>query len=305
MKFQTNFSNSSLYKKKVELLKEVIDSLPKYKKQLDQQILCDYHGEQLCFSTRDNTLREDFSRIIPSNWIKEKLDNPHSILIFSPVDFGISIEEWQDEPSQDCFIDPLQKSAIQRDFISYQISENETILICSNRLDDGLNNFLRWFLPRRLLKRDILVFHSSCVIENEKAKLFLGHSGAGKSTMVSLREDRKHLSDDMNLIIKKNGKFYAQAGAIGGLFFDKVDYSMLYPIESFSWLIQDTFNESRALKTSKAYIKAMVSVSNVFWESLEDDQTKKIMNSVQDITKNIKFFELHFTKSKEVWNYVD
>ena len=172
-------------------------------------------------------------------------------------------------------------------------------------MEDGLNNFLRWFLPRRLLRKNKLVFHSSCVIEGSSAKVFLGHSGAGKSTMVALREDRPHLSDDMNLIFKRDGKFYVSAGAIGGLFFDKVDYSKAYPISSFSWIVQSSNNQSTKLSNSKAYLKAMASVSNVFWDTLDDIKAKEIMNFIKELTITIDFYELEFQKNEKVWDHVE
>jgi hypothetical protein len=305
MEFETNFKNKELYLRKTNLLEEILSSLEKERAKLTSNISCDYHGENLVFHSHDDKLRNGLLSLLPKNWIVDDLKSPHEIYIFNPENYGISIEEWQSEESQDCFINNIQQSAIQRDFISIQRSEKETILICSDQVDDGLNNFLRWFLPRRLLKRDILVFHSSCVIENQRAKIFLGHSGAGKSTMVSLSNNREHLSDDMNLVIKKDNEYYVQAGAIGGLFFDKVDYSKLYPIDSFSWLIQDSEFKSNKLSQTKSYIKAMSSVSNVFWESLEEHSTQLIMDTVKDITEKISFYDLHFKKDEEVWNYVE
>lgn len=304
MHFETNFENKELESKKLDLIKKISKDFEKNKNSLKVEVPCLYHEEELSFHSKDSKLKDDFNKILPSSWLTHKVTNPHNIYIFNPIDFNISIEDWAQEPSQDCFIDNDIQAAIQRDFISLEISKNETILICYDSMEDGLNNFMRWFLPRRLLKKDKIVFHSSCVIENDEAKVFLGHSGAGKSTMVSLREDREHLSDDMNLIFKKNGIFYISAGAIGGLFFDKVDYSKVYPISSFSWLVQSEEAKSTKLTHSKSYLKAMASVSNVFWDSLEESLAEDIMKFVKELSTTIGFYELKFQKNETVWKHV-
>ncbi|MFC4776139.1 hypothetical protein ACFO9Q_05080 [Paenibacillus sp. GCM10023252] len=50
-----------------------------------------------------------------------------------------------------------------------------------------------------------LLLHSSCIIENGKAWLFAGDSGAGKSTVVTLSQPRPVLSDEATYIIIDEG----------------------------------------------------------------------------------------------------
>ncbi|WP_127714117.1 hypothetical protein [Halobacteriovorax sp. HLS] len=305
MQFETNFENKPLLEKKLELLNNILVNFCEQKKTLKNEVKTSYHEEEISFFTSNNKLEKDFAKVLPASWLQPSRKRTHSIYIFNPEDYGFTISDWQFETSQDCFLDSTQKSALQRDFISHELNDQETILICHNSMDDGLNNFLRWFLPRRLLKKGTLVFHSSCVIENGQAKVFLGHSGAGKSTMVSLREGREHLSDDMNLITIENDKIFIQAGAIGGLFFDKVDYSKKYPVSSFSWLVQDSLFSSQKLTPTKAYTRALASVSNIFWDTLEVSETNKVMKLVKSITAACPFYSLHFKKDPEVWKYVE
>ncbi|OUR96695.1 hypothetical protein A9Q84_10150 [Halobacteriovorax marinus] len=300
------FKNLSLYQKKKDLLDHVEKDLPAIKAQDSIAIPCLYHGEELVFYSQDGALLSDFTRILPSDWLRTEVDPKHAIHLVNPIDYGFTHLEWEDEESQDCFTNDANTVAIQRDFAAIQINDLETILICRNSMDDGFNNFLRWFLPRRLLKRDILVLHSSCVIDHDgQANIFLGHSGAGKSTVVTLRDGRDHLSDDMNLIIKEDGKYFVQAGAIGGLFFEKVDYAKKIPVKSLNWLIQDSEFKRSKLSTTKAYMKAMASVSNIFWHSLPSHETDKIMQMALDISESLPIYSMQFKKEKEIWNYVD
>ena len=63
------------------------------------------------------------------------------------------------------------------------------------------------FLGNILAYRKGCYFHSSAVIFKKKALLFLGHSGAGKSTMIKfLRGKSKILCDDRNIVRSHKGK---------------------------------------------------------------------------------------------------
>jgi hypothetical protein len=300
------FENIPLFEKKSKLLKKLASDLPMLKAQEHIEVPCNYHGEELVFFSKGPELLSDFKRILPNSWLSSEINPKHSIYLINPEDHGFSHLEWEDEASQDCYTDDFNTMAVQRDFAAKQINDLETILICRNSMDDGFNNFLRWFLPRKLLKKDILVLHSSCVIDHDGlANIFLGHSGAGKSTVVELRDGRDHLSDDMNLIIKEDGKYFVQAGAIGGLFFEKVDYAKKIPVKSLNWLIQDNQFKRERLTPSKSYMKAMASVSNIFWHSLPKKETDKIMEMTLDISKELPMYSVKFKKEKELWNYVD
>ena len=71
-----------------------------------------------------------------------------------------------------------------------------------------------------MLKHDTLAIHSSCIVYNDKAVLFLGESGTGKSTHTRLW--REHidgsmlLNDDSPMIRVEDGKVWAYGSAWSG-----------------------------------------------------------------------------------------
>ena len=75
-------------------------------------------------------------------------------------------------------------------------------------LDEGpvflsqVENFFRLLVAYRLLKLGGVLFHSAGVVSNQRGFLFMGHSGAGKTTIsrLSLASGRQVLSDDMNAL---------------------------------------------------------------------------------------------------------
>lgn len=71
-----------------------------------------------------------------------------------------------------------------------------------------VENHLRVLTAYHLLTRDGLLLHSSGVVEGEAAYLFLGRSGAGKTTVARLSQagGRDVLSDDMNAVVAAGAK---------------------------------------------------------------------------------------------------
>ena len=65
-----------------------------------------------------------------------------------------------------------------------------------------VENFFRLLVAYRLLELGGVLFHSAGVVNGDRAFLFLGHSGAGKTTIskLSLASGREVLSDDMNAL---------------------------------------------------------------------------------------------------------
>jgi hypothetical protein len=72
-----------------------------------------------------------------------------------------------------------------------------------------LENLLRVMAAHRLVERGGALLHSAGIVDNGAAWLFLGRSGAGKSTLsrLSLAEDRRVLSDDLNALLPISGEW--------------------------------------------------------------------------------------------------
>ena len=295
----TNLKNKEL----IRLKKNLIQQENSFKgEKYNYSISCNYHGIHLNFHSPEEKLIQDIKSLIPQSWqSKEKADT--DIYFLSPKHFGVSPEEWSDEPEQDCFIE--DNIAIQRDFaaIKYERTIN---VIADLKVSDSFHNFLRWYLPKELMKLNQYVLHSSCIVGIDgKARFFLGHSGAGKSTIASLSEDRAILGDDMNIILKEDGKFFAMPGAIGGLFFKDAKYDQKYEIAGFYWLEQSARNKKIELSLPKAIAKLTASVTNVFWETLSEKEITRIMEFNLDVIHNYPFYALEFKKDSSFWDIIE
>lgn len=69
----------------------------------------------------------------------------------------------------------------------------------------AFENFLRVVVAYTSLRRGGLLVHSAAVTDGNDAWLFIGHSGAGKSTVsrLALDSDRHVLSDDLNPVLPR------------------------------------------------------------------------------------------------------
>ena len=292
--------NSDLYLLKRSLLKDNTFIL---KKQYDFN--CSFHGIKLCFSTDSWNLIEDLEKTLPPSW-KEIEKTDFTIYHHDFLHFNIPTETWADEASQDCFTEEKNKLAIQRDFAAYQVSENEIHLYCEGRLSDGLHNFLRWFLSQKLIENNKFVLHSSCILDKlGQAHFFLGHSGAGKTTITSFSQNRLILGDDMNLISCEQGQYRAEPGAIGGLFRSQLNYDEQSPIKAFYWLKQASRTELQLLTSVQAQQKILASFANLFWEDLEQTTVEQLMLTAQSLSQIYPCYELSFTKSDDFWKLID
>ena len=294
-----NIENSELFKKKLKIARSL--SLAKR----DSMIKVSYHGVSLGFFTNSKQLIEKLEKKLPADWFLNDEDEVlYEIFILSPEVFHINNLDWEDEGSQDCFLFEEGKVAVQRDFVAKEHSEKQIFVVLNEDLGDGLYNFLRWFLPRKLLKKNTYVLHCSSIVIDEKAYVFMGHSGAGKSTIANMakRENFHVLGDDMNLLHQhSNGEVKISAGAIGGNFYPDVNYNRRYPIAEIFWIIQSDRNDKVELDKPNSILKLTASITNIFWEKLNEVELQQVLESVTNITEKKKVSELFFQKTPEVF----
>lgn len=295
----SGFQNSNLFQLKNELLNELyknFDSQPKVKNSIGYH----FHGINILFSSPDEKFLHQITSFLPKEWVSES----------SEYDLEVSFlnqwgKDWDLEENPNCVIEQREnlEVALQRDFIG--IDDGTRVLTClESTHGDGIFNILRWLLPRRMIKKGSFLLHSSCVIDDGKAYFFLGHSGAGKSTMAKLGGERIVLGDDMNVLHLKNETLYARAGGLGGLNFVNTDYVKDYPVAGFYWLKQSNLNKRSQMDPSKGATKLLASFANVFWESLHENDRSVLMNLSIKVSELAPFFSFEFKKEEECWNHV-
>ena len=99
--------------------------------------------------------------------------------------------------------------------------EGETVVYLGGNWSMLLYRFALWVAYGLMtLRRDTLAIHSSCIVYQDKAVLFLGESGTGKSTHTRLWREHIEgavlLNDDSPMIRVEEGKVWAYGSAWSG-----------------------------------------------------------------------------------------
>jgi hypothetical protein len=145
-----------------------------------------------------------------------------------------------------------------------------------------------------------LLIHSSCVIEDGKAHIFAGQSGAGKSTAAKLSFPRKLLSDEATLVkitqeevTVFNSPFRSEIEA--------VQFKGNVPLASVQVLYQALHNSRDKLKKTDALLQLM---DKVFFWPHSQEETKTIMKLMTMLVKKVPAYELHFQKNNTFWELI-
>jgi hypothetical protein len=250
------FSNYSLIEKKKELLHSVPD-------QENFKLNFSFHGIAIDFNSSDQSLITDLRNFLPLSW-QHTSDKNISIYHQSPK---LRENIWEDEESSLLYgqSDDQETIAIQRDFAArYDFQKDTVYAIFEPRICDGFYNFLRWFLSERLLAQNKMMLHSSAILDKEDhAHIFLGPSGAGKTTVTELSSPRTVLGDDMNLLlIDKNKQVRCAPGAVGGLYQPQVDIDKTFPVDGFYWLTQSSEHKLYQVHKTKQFQYLYSSIAN-------------------------------------------
>jgi hypothetical protein len=145
-----------------------------------------------------------------------------------------------------------------------------------------------------------LLIHSSCAIENDKAQIFAGHSGAGKSTAARLSEPRALLSDEATIVkISDNeitvfdSPFRSELQSTG--------YQQPSPLAGIQLLLQAENNRLEKMRKPDALLSLM---DKVFYWSHDPAETQRIMGLLRTLVEKVPVNELYFRKDPTFWELI-
>lgn len=197
---------------------------------------------------------------------------------------------------------------LQRDFACILKSDTEITLLTSNQLEDGLFNFLRFFAPKLLLNNNKFILHSSCVLnQHDRATLFLGHSGFGKSTISSMFPLPNVLGDDMNVVYFENNKLWIEPTHLGQVITNWDRQNKRYLVKNIFWLQKNFHDKSvhiEGMDHTHQRLKILGSFSGLFWDQMSAEETRKVFQFLQKLIHSIEIKTFQFNLNSEVQQYV-
>lgn len=145
-----------------------------------------------------------------------------------------------------------------------------------------------------------LLIHSSCLLQGDRAYLFAGHSGAGKSTVVQLSRPRPILSDEASIV-----KIAADGITIFNSPFrsdtDRPDIRDTYPLSGIHMLRQALYNE----RSRMSGISGLTELLNrVFYWAYDPEETKKVLRLCKRLVDRVPVYDLYFQKNHTFWEEI-
>ena len=296
-------SNLELFKTKERIINSTInDQFVDYS---FYRVNVKYHDLKLSFYSKSKKFLKKIENLVPAEWLFADTSE-YEIFFYSPNDFMVTDEMFSEESSQDCFSFQKNTQVIQRDFVAH-IRGQKIVVICQEDVSDGFYNFLRWFISERLIIKNKFVLHCSTVLDvNGLAHIFLGHSGAGKTTTTFLSKPRLVLGDDMNILsFNEKSEVVVEAGAIGGLFNSDVGYGNKFNVKGIYWLNKaDKVNliQYDLIESSQ---KILASFANICWEFCSDKTTDALIKMANNTAEKVLVKQLSFKKDDSFWKMIE
>jgi hypothetical protein len=233
----------------------------------------------------------------------------------SPSESVIAFEGEKDylEPAQDLFFrieespTPAGPILVSHRFAAMRLRAQErTVLAISAPQDtaqvlNAIENCLRWRIADMALLRGGVVLHAAGLVRHSKAHVFFGHSGAGKSTVVSLSPDALLLSDDLVLVLKKGERFHAATTPFMGTLGQAVKSQGLFPLAGLYSLKQSPSLGLRSLPTGLAE-GALLSCCPFVWDA--GRRRDYLLPVVAELCASVGVRELSFRKEPSFWDVI-
>ncbi|MCA1029708.1 hypothetical protein LCL95_01525 [Bacillus timonensis] len=145
-----------------------------------------------------------------------------------------------------------------------------------------------------------LLIHSSCMKDNEKAFLFTGHSGAGKSTVVELSSPRVILSDEATVVKISNHGVKAYDSPFRS---DTVSSFSEGPLELGGiQLLEQSLTIQRSRLTKSESMMNML--DKIFYWAYDPLETQKLFNLVYQLIELVPVYNLKFQKNNAFWKEI-
>jgi hypothetical protein len=149
------------------------------------------------------------------------------------------------------------------------------------------------------LGRGILI-HACGIRYNDRGFLFVGHSGAGKSTIANMTQDSTVLSDDRVIIKKKDNCFWLYGTPWPGT--GRHISPEGAPLKKIFFLKQSPVNKVTLLENASQMLSALFVCSfPPFWDRCGLEYT---LNFCKNLAGQIPCYDLEFTLSEDTVNFL-
>lgn len=166
-----------------------------------------------------------------------------------------------------------------------------------DRFPGIFENFCRVLVAYRLHELGGAVIHGAAAVDDGKALLFAGRSGAGKSTVSRLALERglTVLSDDLNALLP--GPVLAGLPFTGDL--DKADSRARYPLRALLRLEKDTEDRLRPLRRAETAACLLACSPYV---NADPNRHAALLSTLLDLVDGVPAYALRFSLGGGMWS---
>ncbi len=211
-------------------------------------------------------------------------DQPRSLLQLAPR-FSRGALIW-DEPGIQGWIDPFKPAG--------------RLSLASRQPQAEAEYFLRAVSALFSFENGGLLFHAAGVVQNDRAYLFFGRSGSGKSTAASFSPQGAVLNDDLVLLMPNQGIWWAYPTPFWNQPISPAPAPPA-PLAGLYRLVQDSEVYLEDMPRGIAISEMLSSAPLV---SADANRSHRLIQRCQEILETIPAFYLHFQPNASFWQVV-
>jgi hypothetical protein len=215
------------------------------------------------------------------------------------------MEKWSDLIEEKLWIDISYRHNrffIRRPDLEGEIDLTSRIARVTNRAAIySFDSFLRILYSLILVQEGGFLLHAASVAKDGQGYLFMGKSGAGKSTIAAHSPEQSVLSDEISLIKKVEADYRLYSTPFWGEQEIK-GRNFCFPLQGIYQLKQSPQLCSKKLTPRDALSKLM---GNILYFSREPFLTRQLFQNCFDFIQGMPIFELEFQKNTSFWGILD
>lgn len=180
-------------------------------------------------------------------------------------------------------------------------NRNGELSISAENPYNVIEYFLRLIYAITIFTSGGLLLHSAGIIRNERAFIFFGHSGSGKTTISQISKNEVVLSDDLVILLPDVGNWIAHSTP----FWNPVGIQFVKrfaQIIGLYHLIQDRKVFSVRLTRSNALAELL---SNIPIIPLFPTMADQLFERGVNVINSIPTYALHFLPDESFWDVID
>lgn len=165
----------------------------------------------------------------------------------------------------------------------------------------SLDGVLRILHTLLLARQGGFLLHAASAIRNDKAFLFFGRSGAGKTTIIrSAPRDATLLTDEVSYVRREGERYWAHGTPFTGEL-AKLGENVCAPIAALYHLVQAPRNELTLMKPGHA---ARALLESILFFAEDPELVKLVFQAACEVVCCLPVYRLEFKPDQRVWDLI-